>query len=250
MISRIALLVVALCCLCGSTSPIEDLDRDGVPDLLTPRSLGPWSQCESTPAVRIGLVETGSWWYAEIVFHHLRYEVELIPPSSDLDVFRGFDVVYLPSSWAEVWRGDFGIIEEHAADYQRYVFEGGGLIVAQPNPWEQPGNQARPTLLPKPVTFWNPYDSKDWPPVIVDADHPITQNATVVELPGPADRVLNPDPAYRILTVGRNSGSPSLMSLEHGEGRILISGSSLGREAVNPVSEGVAQAMVEWVARL
>ena len=193
----------------------------------------------------IGIIETSGYWYPRDRLIGLGYSVSLLPVSAGIDAFRQYDIVYLPVGWADGFSGNYSEIEAHAADYRTYVSEGGGLFVDQPNPLEQPGDSASPTLLPYPITFYNPYDSSDWPPIIVNADHYITSGLSREDMPGPADQITAIDPAYGVLVRGQTTNSPSLAVVEYGQGRIVVQTSHSGEGSF---SDEVYRRMIEWVS--
>lgn len=198
--------------------------------------------------ISIGMIETGEWSDPKGRLEKLGYDVTLIPPTSGIDTFRDYDVIYLPLQWASAVIGDYATIEAHASDYQQFVQEGGGLFVDQPNPYKQPGDQVTPTLLPYPITFYNWYEEADWPPIIVNPDHYITEGLSPDEMPFPADQMISVDPTYEILAEGAYTHSPSLVVTEFGKGRILVQTAHPGYTAIHPFSDEVYTRMVDWVS--
>lgn len=209
--------------------------------------MGTLSQAATTYIVTgpsIGMIETSSYRYPHDRLIALGYSVSLLPVSADLDTFRQYDIVYLSVGWADGFLGDYSEIEAYAADYRAYVSEGGGLLVDQPNPFDQPGDSVSPSLLPYPITFYNPYDTRDWPPIIVNPDHYITSGLSREDMPGPADQITAIDPAYEVLVRGQTTNSPSLAVAEYGRGRIVIQTDHSG----GGFSDEVYRRMIEWVS--
>jgi murein DD-endopeptidase MepM/ murein hydrolase activator NlpD/cell division septation protein DedD len=208
---------------------------------------GVLSQADTTYSVAspsVGIIEVGGFDYPYNRLVELGYEVSLLPASADLSDFAQYDIVYLPVLWADGFSGNYSEIEAHAADYQAFVNQGGGLFVDQPNPFQQPGETVTPSLLPYSVTFYNLYDSNDWPPTIVDPNHYITQGLTGNDMPGPADQIISIDPAYAILVRGQATNSPSLVVAPYGQGRILIQTD----HPANINNDETYHRMIYWVA--
>jgi hypothetical protein len=211
----------------------------------------------STPTVEkanfsnqtIGLIQVGNSY--EGTFDRLDalgFAVELLPPGSGLETFMQYRIIYLPTGWAEQGNdSDFQAIEARAKDYLAYLEAGGSVLVEQPNPYERPDNSVTPSILPYPITFENFYDKNDWPPVIVNPDHFITNGLAEDEMPGPSDRMVEIDPAYEILVRGRSTNSPSLAVATIGNGRILILADTSNPKALRPFGDEVFRRMIEWL---
>jgi len=209
---------------------------------------GTLSQAETTYFVTrpsIGMIETASYRYPYDRLGGLEYSVSLLPVSAGIDAFRRYDIVYLPVGWADGYSGNYAEIEAHAADYRTYVSEGGRLFVDQPNPFTQPDDSVTPSLLPYPITFYNPYNTSDWPPIIVNPDHYITSGLPREDMPGPADQITAIDPTYAVLVRGQTTNSPSLVVVEYGQGRIVVQTDHSG---ASHFSDEVYRRMIEWVS--
>jgi len=202
-------------------------------------------EAEELPSPTIGMIQAGSYPYPYNRLIGLGYSVSLLPLSADINTFRQYDIVYLPVGWADGFSGNYAEIETHAADYRTYVNEGGGLITDQPNPFEQPNESVSPSLLPYPITFYNPYNLSDWPPIIVNPDHYITRGLLREDMPGPADQITAIDPAYAVLVRGQATNSPSLAVTEYGQGRIVIQTDHPGN---GRPSDEVYRRMIAWVS--
>ena len=206
------------------------------------------SQAETTYFVTgpsIGMIETSGYQDPHDRLIGLGYSVSLLPVSADIDTFRQYDIVYLPVGWADGFSGNYSEIEAHAVDYRTYVSEGGGLFIDQPNPFSQPDDSVSPSLLPYPITFYNPYNTSDWPPIIVNPDHYITSGLSGEDMPGPADQITVIDPAYEVLVRGQTTNSPSLAVVEYGQGRIVVQTDHSG---TSHFSDEVYRRMIEWVS--
>jgi hypothetical protein len=214
----------------------------------TSTPLSPTETPNANPA--IGLIRTGDI-YSDMLdrLTALGYSVELIPASSDGDTLRRFDIVYLPTGWAEQQNdSDFQAIESRADSYREFLADGGSLLVEQPNPYQREGNMVTPSILPYPATFKNFYDKNDWPPVIVRPDHYITRGLKEETMPGPADQLVDVDPAYTVLVRGRYTNSPSLAVATYERGRILILADTSSLSATIPFGNDVFRRIIEWLS--
>ncbi len=193
----------------------------------------------------IGLIRVGGYVDTFNRLDSLNYSVKLLPADAGLADFRKYDVVYLPTGWA-AWNAPYPDIEKNAPQYHQYVHEGGSLVVEQPNPNGQPDESVSPALLPYPITFYNLYDSDDWPPIIVDQQHPITQGLEREDMPGPADQIKQIDAAYEVLVRGLATNSPSIATARYGQGRIVILTDNSSRDAEHPFSDIVIRRIIDW----
>ena len=197
----------------------------------------------------IGLIKVGgSYMDTFDRLEALGFAVDLLPPDSGLETFMQYRIIYLPTGWAQQeYDSDFQKIEARANDYLDYFHGGGSVLAEQPNPYERPGNSVTPSILPYPITFEKFYDNNDWPPVIADPDHFITRGLPEDEMPGPADRMVDIDPAYEILVRGRVTNSPSLVAATVGPGRILVLADTSSPNAIRPFGNSVFRRMIEWL---
>lgn len=227
----------------------SDQDWDGVADGNNDAlSLNTASQVPS--GLRIGMIQTGEFNAPRNRLTELGFQnITLLAPSSDLAVLRNFDIVYLPTNWAQLNGGNYAEIQAQSADYLAYVQEGGALFIDQPNPYQQPGGQVTPNILPYPMTFVSSYDLGDFPPVVVNANHEITRGLPPQTLPFPADQITVIAPEYEVLARGAISHSPSLAVATYGRGRILVQTAHPSRTAIRPFSDTVYVRMVEWVSK-
>lgn len=68
-------------------------------------------------------------------------------------------------------------------------------------------------------------------------------------MPFPADRMLNVNPFYHTLVVGKATRSPSLVVGEYEAGRILVQTAHPSTQAFHPFSDEVYMRMVNWTAK-
>jgi hypothetical protein len=144
--------------------------------------------------------------------HELGFDAEWIGLSSDYTVFSKYDIIYLPIGWAF----QIDLIDNRSTQYKRFVEEGGGLIVEQPNS----ASSITPNLLPYKLTFkLNQYDPNEWPPRIFNP-HEIVANVPLSELPGPGNKISTNDSNWTIITTSAQSNDPTLLTANFGTGRI------------------------------
>lgn len=229
------------------TGVFADSDNDGF-DAGQISELRGFVAATSTPVpgLSIGLVQSGAYSSAHSRLTGLGYSVTLISPDSGLSVFNGYDVIYLPTSWAAAGNGNLAQIEANAADYKAFVNNGGGLLVEQPNPNGQPNGTVTPSLLPYAVTFISSYDLNDLA-VIVEPTHEITTGLPANEMPFSADTIPAHSAQYEILVKGQLSNSPSLLTATYGAGRVLIQTAHHSPSASHPFSDEVCIRMFNWV---
>ena len=207
------------------------------------------AQTTPVPFIRIGMLQTGQYDSPYNRLTDFGFSVTLLPTTSGLAEFQAYDIVYLPVNWAHAASGDLAALEEHAQDYRDYVSGGGGLLIDQPNPFDQPDNKARPTLLPYAVTFDSGYTNNDHPPTILDPLHYLTADLLPEDLPFPCDTLTDVATEYDILVVGRQTGHPSLLIAEYGAGRVLIQAATPLRSFSKPFSDEAYVRMVRWVSQ-
>jgi hypothetical protein len=196
----------------------------------------------------IGIINTDG---ADTPFDRLQNlgynNINLIPAQSGLETFLQHDVIYLPVGWAQGYGGAPDTILQYSEDYKTYVTMGGGLFLEQPNPYTLPGDSLVVTLLPVPVTFHYFYNQDDYPPVVVDPLHEITNGLSGDVLPFPADSIPSLDAMYHVLVQGRISGNPSLFVAEYGSGKILVHTAHPSATATHPFSDTAYMRMINWV---
>ena len=174
----------------------------------------------------------------------LGFEAEWIGASSDYNVFTEYDVVYLPIGWS--FQNE--LIESRSSQYQRFVKEGGGLVIEQPN---SKSNLA-PELLPYKIVF-SPmrYDANEWPPNVL-VKHEIVDNLRASELPGPGNKITPKDDRWLVLTTSARSHTPTLAVTEYGKGRIVILASSVtkNKEVRYQLGDHFIKSFIEWVSNI
>jgi hypothetical protein len=141
--------------------------------------------------------------------------VETIDSAADYSLFRTYDLVVTCSNWAEHERPE---VLGRPDLYTRYVQEGGGLLMFQPNPY--PLEILRIDLLPEWFVVANFYS--DDTTSLVDPNHPITQGLTSDDMPYPADRITSQSEAWTVLSRGDQSGNASLIVVDIGRGRAAL----------------------------
>lgn len=144
--------------------------------------------------------------------------VESIDPAADYGTFHSHDLIVACSNWAE---NGSTLILGRSELYTRYVQEGGGLLMFQPNPYPLPS--LRIPLLPEWFEVANFYDEQDIV-TIVDPTHPVTQGLADGDMPFPADRITGFSSAWTELSRGSVSGDASLIVVDIGRGRAAVDG--------------------------
>ncbi len=199
---------------------------------------------------KIGIVQTGTQYQEtmdrlnSIGFNNVNF----IPDTSGISVFNLYDIIYLPTGWAEFGIGAFEEIEAKAEDYKSYVASGGNLFVEQPNPFQN-GFIITPTILPFPITFNYSTVAGDFPPTAVDPTHEITIGIDPSDLAFPADRMIAVDSNYYVLVVGSTSLDPSLVITEYEHGKILVcTAPSSGSSNVGyPMGDEFYGRLINWL---
>jgi hypothetical protein len=143
--------------------------------------------------------------------------VETMSAAADYATFRAHDLIVACSNWAEHERPD---VLGRPDLYTRYVQEGGGLLMFQPNPY--PLEVLRIDLLPEWFVVANFYT--DETTSLVDPYHPVTQGLTSNDMPYPADRITLFSEAWTVLSRGDQSGEASLIVADIGRGRAAVNG--------------------------
>lgn len=141
--------------------------------------------------------------------------VGTVDSTADYAVLRTYDLLVACSNWAEFERPE---VLGRPDVYTRYVTEGGGLLMFQPNPY--PLESLRIELLPEWFVVANFYS--DETTSLVDPNHPITQGLASSDMPYPADRITQFSEAWTALSRGDQSGDASLIVVEIGRGRAAV----------------------------
>jgi hypothetical protein len=182
-------------------------------------------------------------------FRLLGYSVAIAPvfdlKQGDLSAHQ---VVFLPTAWANSAQ-TYSAFQEKAPLFLDFVKAGGGLIVGQPNPFEQPGKICTPKLLPYPITFYCMYEESDSQRINLTQRHYITEDLPPDALPFPADQMREIDRKnYQVLVMGARSESPSLAVTEWGQGRVVVITANENPASKVPFSDELLRRIVTWAA--
>lgn len=245
------LLVAALGVVTATThadAPV-DHNKDGRIDVATGVPAVDTASTRTSASISIGMLETGDYAAPYARLQSLCLEPTLVSPDADLDTLRQYDLLYLPVQWAQKDVGDYATVDARADAYRTYVHDGGMLFVDQPNPYQQAGERITPDLLPYPVTFYNAMDAGDYPPTVVNSNHPVTRGVPAEDLPFPADQMLDVDARYEVLVQGASSGAPSLIVVTYGAGRVLIQTAHPGKSELigHPIGSRAYMQMLAWL---
>jgi hypothetical protein len=175
------------------------------------------------PPITIGIVRSGE---TDVTACSQRFvdafgddaHVEPVDSNADYPVFHAHDLVVACSNWAELGRQD---ILGRSDLYTRYVRDGGGLFLFQPNPY--PLDSERIDLLPEwfvVATFYSDHTVS-----IVDPNHPVTRGLSASDMPYPADRITDFSNGWTELAKGDQSGDGSLIVADIGLGRAALDAS-------------------------
>jgi hypothetical protein len=199
---------------------------------------------------RIGIIATGVYQepanrLSKVGFNSITF----LDDTSGLSEFVKFDIIYLPTNWAGLGLGSLDIIESNSNDYINYLENGGNIYIEQPNPYGQPGDSIRPTIIPYPITFHNSYDYQDFPPVAIDSSHEITKDIIQEDLPFPGDSMTFVDDHYQTLVVGATSLKPSLVITEFGLGKLLVCTAHPSPNALYTFGDEIYIRMINWLVK-
>jgi len=200
----------------------------------------------NTPSrpIRIGVIHIPKNEFDDVLIRlqFLGYVAEWIGVNSDYAVLSQYDIIYLPIGWAF----QKAVIEEHALQYRRFVEEGGGLIVEQPNF----ASILTPNLLPYKLTFkLNLYDPNETPPRVIN-EHEIVKDVPLSELPGPGNVISASDENWIIITASAQSNIPTLLVADYGKGKIAVFGTSVSpnkQKVRYQVGDKFIKQLVAWV---
>lgn len=233
-----------------SPTPTTALTFTDIPPITISETSTAASTATDTPIpshpVRIGIVQIPDYIFTDIKgrLNSLGFEAEWIGASSDYNDFIEYDVVYLPIGWSF----QNVIIESRSSQYQRFVKEGGGLVIEQPNY----KSNLVPELLPYKIVF-SPmrYDANEWPPDIL-MKHEIVNNLRASELPGPGNKITPKDDHWLVLATSVRSHTPTLVVAQYGQGRIVILGSSVSKnkEVSYRLGDHFIKSFIQWVGNL
>lgn len=198
-----------------------------------------------TRPISIGIIQIPDYIFTDVRerLRNLGFDAEWINLSSDYVAFSEYDVIYLPIGWA--FQKD--LIEGRALQYQRFVEEGGGLVVEQPNY----AGTFTPELLPYKVTFKTfVYDPDEWPPRIL-TEHEILNGISLSELPGPGNQMTAKDDNWVIITTSAKSNYPTLVVGSYGKGRIVVMSTSVSKNSLvrYPIGDNFIKKFISWVGQ-
>ncbi|RPJ24179.1 MAG: toll/interleukin-1 receptor domain-containing protein [Chloroflexi bacterium] len=230
----------------SSPTPTIEPALTNTPPIEITETVTETSQPAVSGPVRIGIVQIPDYLFTDVKdrLSSLGFEAEWIGASSDYKDFIKYDVVYLPIGWAFQNQ----LIESRSASYQRFVKEGGGLVVEQPNF----KSDLVPELLPYKIGFnLMQYNASEWPPN-VRVEHEIVKNIDPSELPGPGNKIMRGDDHWQVITTSAKSNYATLAVAEYGQGRIVILASSVStnREVRYQVGDHFISRFMEWVGNL
>lgn len=158
---------------------------------------------------------------------------------------KNCDLVLLPTMFA-FKKEIFDYLEGKRSAFHRFVREGGGLVVCQPNP----PRVCTPGLLPYSITFQNSYDAAQPARENLAPKHYITQGMSGEAMPFPADPMIAVDPRYAILAKQTSTGWPSLAVCDFGAGRVVVQTANENRGATIPLDGEILRRMVTWATRM
>ncbi|RPI89389.1 MAG: toll/interleukin-1 receptor domain-containing protein [Chloroflexi bacterium] len=196
--------------------------------------------------MRIGIVQIPDYLFTDIKdrLNGLGFEAEWIGASSDYKDFVEYDIVYLPVGWS--FQNE--LIESRSGQYQRFVKEGGGLVIEQPNF----KSNLIPELVPYKIVFSSMhYDANEWPPD-VRVKHEIVTNIRASELPGPGNRIAVKDDHWQVITTSAKSNYPTLVVAEYGQGRIVVlaSSASENKQVRYQLGDQFIKRLISWVSNI
>ena len=193
--------------------------------------------------IRIGVIQIPDYLFQDVRerLQSLGFDAEWIGISADYSVFSEYDVIYLPVGWSF----QNVLIEGRSTQYQRFVENGGGLIVEQPNY----NGALTPELLPYKITFRKlQYDPNEAPPRILN-QHEIANNVPVGQLPGPGNQITIGDDAWTIVTTSAKSNYPTLVIANYGNGRIAVLATSASNNNLirYQLGDDFIKNLIKWV---
>ena len=188
---------------------------------------------DSTAAkLKIGVIQGQHWssgsatpYYIQ-KFQNLGFrQVDSISAYTDTSFLRTYDIFYFPLGWCyDTKTRDW--VSEIATFFKSFVYEGGYIVLEQPN------CSGLLTMLPYPIYLSIWYDTNDYPEIVLDSTHYITRGFRRTQLSFPTDQVDSMDSRYIPLTKGRVTFSPDMICGSYGKGHTFL---YLGNTAADPL---------------
>ncbi len=215
--NRLFIAVLAICYMATFSAWAADKNQDGVDDG-NESSMG----AATLDVGDIAVVDSGHFSVGHYISRltELGYSVTSIPEDSNLEALANYSLVILPVHHASVTKYD--IFDGLSADYLEFVSSGGGLWVAQPNPYGMPDNTATITWVPYELTLYFQYNQADCPADIVDSSHCLSEGISGAGFSNPLDTVVEMGSEWEVIAQGPVSGSPSVLFATYGNGKVLV----------------------------
>ena len=207
---------IALLSLLTSPAWAQDFNQDGADDEIT----GPTPVENAVATVAIVDTGDGSVGNYQTRLQAMGHIVTVIPLNSNLATMMLYQVVILPTGHGAA--GTYANFQGLANDYRQYVQSGGCLYIGQPNPFNQPGQQASIPWAPYALSVNANYNGSDCPPVIANPQLCQTQGLSGSDLPFPADTITVLGPEWTIITRGPISNNPGTLSAVFGSGHVVV----------------------------
>lgn len=196
--------------------------------------------------ISIGFIQIPEYTFNDISDRllGLGFNVTILKSDSDYYKFKDYNVIFLPMGWGF----DIQTIEGNYSHYITYIKNGGGLYIEQPNY----SGELNFKILPFEVSMNNcPTNSNEFPPTIIDQEHPITTGLDNTDIPGSTDCITTIDTNFNILAKSASLIYPTLLTLEYENGRSIISSTSISineEEIKYPVSDLYIIQAIQWLA--
>lgn len=150
----------------------------------------------------------------------LGYSISIIPANSTLETLLNYAVVILPVGHGSAT--NYATIDALSDDYHMYVNSGGGLWIAQPNPYQMPDGTADINWAPYELTLQFEYNGDDCPVNVDDPSHCITEGMADEAFSFPGDNAISYGAEWQVLATGSVTGRPGVMFAEYGGGKVLV----------------------------
>lgn len=196
--------------------------------------------------ISIGFIQISEYSFNDISDRllGLGFNLTKIPIDSDFYIFQYYEVIFLPMGWAFEKKP----IEDNFSHYITYIKNGGGLYIEQPNY----AGELEFKILPFDLSMNNcPTNSNEFPPIIMDQEHPITKGLENTDIPGSTDCITKVASDFYILAKSLSLKYPTLLTLEYENGRSIISATSISTnvgEIKYQVSDKYIVQAIQWLA--